>query len=92
MGLLGLVLSAPGALAALTWLLVPAYDSSGLDFEVASPSPWLSVLAVALAVATVIVFGLTVFWSRRRWAGYALLGIGLSLVIGIVGLLFQGIL
>lgn len=35
---------------------------------------------------------LTVFWSRKRWAGYVLLGLGLSMVVGVIGLVQLGIL
>lgn len=92
MGLIGLVLSAPAALAGLMWVLLPANDSSGLDFEVAAPPAWMNVLAYALPVVGAVAFFLTVYWARKRWAGYLLLGLGVSLIVGIAGLVFQGIL
>lgn len=92
MGLIGLVLSAPGAMAGLIWVLIPDNDSSGLDFEVAAPPVWMEVLAFALPVVAVVAFLLTVYWARKRWAGYLLLGLGVSLIAGIIGLVFQGIL
>lgn len=92
MGALGLVLAVPGALAGLVWLAVPNYDSSGLDFEVPSPPVALQILAGVLPIATVVLLVLTVYWARKRWAGYLLLALGLSMIIGIIGLFFQGIL
>ena len=35
---------------------------------------------------------LTVYWARRRWAGYVLLGVTANLVVGFVGLFVWGIL
>ena len=35
---------------------------------------------------------LTVYWARRRWAGYVLLGIVANFVVGVGGLFLWGIL
>ncbi|MFT3888154.1 MAG: hypothetical protein QM713_08340 [Arachnia sp.] len=92
MGLVALAVSAPGATVAALWLLVPAYDGSAIDFEVAAPSPIWSVVAAAAVVMSLVLAALTVYWSRRKWAGYVLLGIGLSFAVGVVGLFVWGIL
>ncbi len=92
MGLLALTLSLPGVAAALVWLLLPHNDSSGIDFEIAAPSSSSLVLAGATLVAALALAALTVYWSRRRWAGYALLGIAASFVLGVAGLFVWGIL
>lgn len=92
MGLVGFVLAVPGALAGIVWLLIPNYDSSGLDFEVVGPSLWQQLLAGGLPVATLVLFVLTIYWARKKWAGYLILGLGLSLVVGIVGLVFTGVI
>ncbi len=45
----------------------------------------MGVAALALPV-------LTGRWARKRWAGYLLLGLGLSAFVGAVGLVMFGIL
>jgi hypothetical protein len=92
MGLVSLAVALPGVTAALAWVLLPSYDSSGIDFEIAPPSSGPMVAAALLALGSLALVGLTVYWARRRWAGYVLLGIVASFVIGVVGLFLWGIL
>ena len=92
MGLIALVVALPGAAAALAWLLLPSYDSSAIDFVIAPPSTVSMVLAALVLVASLALVVLTVYWARRRWAGYVLLGIVANFVVGVGGLFLWGIL
>ncbi len=92
MGLIALAVSLPGVTVALAWLLLPNNDSSGIDFQIAPPSAASMVGAGALVVTALTLAALTVYWARRRWAGYVLLGIVASFAIGVVGLFLWGIL
>ena len=57
MGLIALVVALPGAAAALAWLLLPSYDSSGIDFVIAPPSTACPNAFPALLPC----------WPRQRW-------------------------
>ena len=46
----------------------------------------------ALLVASLALVVLTVYWARRRWAGYVLLGIVANFMVGVGGLFLWGIL
>ena len=92
MGLIALVVALPGAAAALAWLLLPSYDSSGIDFVIAPPSTASMVLAVLVPTLSLALVALTVYWARRSWAGYVLLGIVANFVVGVGGLFLWGIL
>ena len=74
------------------WLLLPSYDSSAIDFVIAPPSTASMVLAALVLVASLALVALTVYWARRRWAGYVLLGIVANFVVGVGGLFLWGIL
>ncbi|MBK7822350.1 MAG: hypothetical protein IPJ61_15140 [Tessaracoccus sp.] len=92
MGLVSLAVALPGVLAAVLWLLVPHHDPSGIDFQPTAPSPVWSVIAVVVPILVLTLAALTVYWARRRWAGYVLLGVTANLVVGFVGLFVWGIL
>lgn len=92
MGLVALVLAFAGFATGLAYLIIPPIDSAGIDFEIVAPPAWLAVVYLAQALAAVVIPGLTFFWARKRWAGYVLLGLGLSMLLGIVGLVQLGVL
>ena len=92
MGLLAFLVAAPGPLAGLAWLVLPDLDSSGLDVEIAAPSPWLTVFAVVQVAAGLVLPVLTARWARKAWLGYVLLGLALCAGVGVVGLVQLGIL
>ncbi|GAA4894215.1 hypothetical protein GCM10025789_09300 [Tessaracoccus lubricantis] len=91
LGLLSLLLVAPGTVAGLIVLLIPDTGGAGVDFSVDTVPLWQQVFAwVAIAAAVVLPF-LTALWARRAWLGYVLLSLGLSLVVGVIGLGLFGI-
>lgn len=92
MGLISFALAGIGMLTGAIGLLVPPPDQTGIDFEVQTQPLWMTLLWAAQVLAGVTLIVLTVVWARRKWAGYVLLGLGLSAVIGVVGLAQFGIL
>lgn len=92
MGAAAFVLALAGFLTGVAFLVIPPIDSSGIDFEIEAPPIWVAVIYVVQVLAAVVLPALTVRWARKRWAGYVLLGLGLSMVIGVIGLFQLGIL
>lgn len=92
MGMAAFLLGAAGLATGLLYVVIPPADSAGIDFEVQAQPAWRVVVALVQTSAGCLLPALTVYWARRRWAGYVLLGVGLSLGLGIVGLVQLGIL
>ena len=92
MGFASFVLGSAGLATGLLYVIIAPADSTGIDFEVQAQPVWRLLVAVAQALAGVVLPVLTAFWSRKRWAGYVLVGLGLSVALGIVGLFQLGIL
>lgn len=92
LGALALLMGGPGIVALTATAVLPADDSAGVDFAVSGPGWPVRVAALVVAVAALMLPVLTVRWARRKWAGYVLLGLGLSAVVGVVGLFLVGIL
>ncbi|NHB84807.1 hypothetical protein G7085_09885 [Tessaracoccus sp. HDW20] len=92
LGAAALLLGSAGTLTGLAYVVIPPVDSAGIDFEIAAPPLWKSIGFGVQALAGLVLPVLTVFWARRRWAGYVLLGLGLAAVSGVVGLTQLGIL
>ena len=91
-GLVSLLMVAPAIFGSLLFISLAADDSAGLDYEVRGPGLFARLLAVLLLVGSAALPFLTVFWARKRWAGYLLLGVCLSLTALLVGLFMLGIL
>lgn len=92
MGCFAFLLGSAGTLTGAIGLLIPPPDDAGIDFEVQAQPVWLTVLWAAQVLAGLALPILTTYWSRKKWAGYVLLGLGLAGVLGIVGLFQSGIL
>lgn len=91
-GLASLLLVAPAVFSAIVYLSLSTDDSAGLDYQVQGPGLVPRVLALLFAVGSAALPVLTVRWARKRWAGYLLLGMGLSVAALIVSLFLLGIL
>ena len=87
-----LAMAAWGIVALLGTALLPDDGGVGVDFEVAGPGMVTRGVALTVGVAALALPVLTARWARKRWAGYVLLGLGLSAVVGAVGLVMVGIL
>ncbi len=87
-----LLLALPGIVALLGTALLPAEDATGIDVVRTGPGTLTRALMMALGVSALAVPVLTTWWARKRWAGYVLLGIGTSIVLGCIGLAMFGIL
>lgn len=92
MGAASLAMAAWGIVALLGTALLPDDGGVGVDFEVAGPGMVTRGVALTVGVAALALPVLTARWARKRWAGYVLLGLGLSAVVGAVGLVMVGIL
>lgn len=92
LGAASLALALPGVVTLIGTAFLPAEDSVGIDVEVSGPGVAVRVLSAVVGVAALVVPVLTVRWARKKWAGYVLLGLGLSAVAGAVGLGMLGIL
>lgn len=92
MGAASLAMAAWGVVALLGTALLPDDGGVGVDFEVAGPGMVTRGVALTVGVAALALPVLTARWARKRWAGYVLLGLGLSAVVGAVGLVMVGIL
>lgn len=92
MALLALILVLPGAAAGLVALLIPDTGSAGTDRAIGTTPVWVRVFG-ALAVSSAVALPLLVLrWARKTWLGYLLLGLGLSLLIGAIGLGLFGVI
>lgn len=92
MAAVSLAMSSLGIVALVGTALLPVDGSAGLDFEVAGPGMLTRGVALSAGVAASALPVLTGRWARKRWAGYLLLGLGLSAVVGAVGLVLFGLL
>lgn len=92
LGSASLLAVAPGVLALAGTALLPAADTVGVDTVSRGPGTGVRWLAAGIAVGALALPIFTVRWARRRWDGYVLLGLGLSLLVGAVGLGMVGIL
>ena len=91
-GAASLLLVLPALFAAVVFVSLSGDDSAGLDFQVEGPGAVSRILAVLLFIGAATLPVLTARWARKRWAGYLLLGVGLSAVAFIVGLIMLGVL
>lgn len=92
LGLLAVALLLPGAGAGLATLLIPDTGGAGTDRVVGGTPLWVRIFG-ALGVASLVVLPvLTVRWARKTWLGYVLLTLGLSLLVGAIGLGLFGII
>lgn len=92
MGVLALLVASPALLAGQWAFALVGDDSAGLDHEVAAPGPWPQVLGWVLLTLPLTVAVLTGRWARKKWLGYLLLGLTLSAVLGVTGLVLMGFL
>lgn len=92
LGLISLILVLPGALAGLATFLIPDTGGAGVDFQVATTPVWMQIFGGFALAAALVLPVLTLRWARRTWLGYVLLGLGLSLVLGLVGLGLFGVI
>ena len=92
MGFAAFVLGSAGLLTGAIGLLIPPPDNTGVDVEMTAQPAWLGVLWAVQVLAGLALPILTTYWSRKTWAGYVLLGLGLAAVLGIFGLFQSGIL
>lgn len=92
-GLGSLLLGSAGSFGLLVYLLLPVDNQSGTDQLLSSvPATGSIVAAAAGALALLALPVLTTLWARRAWLGYVLLGLVLSAVGGVAGLVWIGIL
>lgn len=91
LGLASALLASAGFITGLFGLLVPDTRNVGTDRQAPEIPWWLLPLSLTLVAAAVALPVLTTLWARRRWAGFVLLGLGLSSVVGFVGLVQVGI-
>lgn len=75
----------------IQWTL-PFDDSAGLTFEVTGPDMTWRAIGAGVAIASLALPVLTVRWARKKWLGYLLLGLGLSGVASVTGLVLLGVL
>lgn len=92
MMLASLVLLLPWWLAVTVLLTYPFDDSVGIDRQITGPGPAPRVIAGILAIITLALPPLTLRWARKKWLGYLLLGLALSGVGSIAGLVMIGVL
>lgn len=92
MGLVAAVLASAGTAVGLVGLFVPVAGIEGTDQQAVAAPGWLFPLSLSLSLAGVVLPLLTLWWARRRWAGFVLLGLCLSAVVGAVGLVQFGLL
>lgn len=92
MGLCAALLASAGTAVGLIGLFVPVAGIQGTDQQAVAAPGWLFPLSLGLVAAGVALPVLTALWARRRWAGFVLLGLGLSVVVGAVGLVQFGLL
>lgn len=92
LGAVCLAAALPGVVALVGTALLPAEDALGIDVVRNGPGTLTRAVMIALAVAVLAVPVLTTVWARKKWAGYVLLGVGASIVVGCIGLAMLGIL
>lgn len=92
MGLISFLLVSPALLAAQLALSLQSVDTAGLDHEVTGPGLAPRILAIVMTAASLVLPVLTGRWARKTWLGYLLLGLALSVALGVVGLGLMGFL
>lgn len=92
MGLAAALLASAGIFTGLVGLTVPAASNAGTDLQPVDTPGWMVPVSIALVAGGVVLPVLTAWWAKRKWAGYLLLGLCLSALVGIVGLFQIGIL
>ncbi|MEZ5084688.1 MAG: hypothetical protein R2722_00035 [Tessaracoccus sp.] len=92
-GIASLLLSGLGTLGLLIYVTLPVDNVGGTDFLPGEGPSLVSTIAAWVGlVALVALPVLTTVWARRVWLGYMLLGLVLSTVGGMAGLVWVGIL
>ncbi len=92
-GVASLVLGGAGTISLLVYVALPVDNIAGTDIVTdTAPSTVSMVVALIGAVVLLALPVLTTVWARRIWLGYMLLGLTLSAVGGIAGLVWMGIL
>lgn len=84
-------LAATGTVVGMVGLFIPAAGVQGTDRQEVTAPGWLIPLSLTLLAAGLLLPVLTLLWARRRWAGFVLLGLVLSAVVGFIGLAQLGI-
>ena len=73
-------------------LLVPEVDTAGVDQPLTGPGAGPRIVMAVLGSASLALPVLTVRWARKIWLGYTLLGVTLSGVFCVAGLVLLGLL
>lgn len=92
MWLASALLAWPGLVSGLAAVVLPDLGSAGLDFEVEGPPAYTRVVGWVLLLGAVVLPLMTARWARKMWLGYLLLGLALCGLVGVVGLVQQGVL
>lgn len=92
LGLASALMVVAGSFTTIVYVLLTA-DVSGTDKTATSTGPNTAVRIVGgvLAIAMWALPVLTVVWARRKWLGYLLLGLALSVGCFVLGLGMMGI-
>lgn len=92
-GFASLLLGGLGTLSLLIYVALPIDNIAGTDIITDAAPSTVSVIAAWMVLFALLALPVsTTVWARRTWLGYTLLGLALSAVGGIAGLIWTGIL